>query len=630
LAYGSGNDLAGLHIGLCVPYRALYLSFGFEGINSRIDRQAVMERSLDWLLQTQPAYSMELTPATEQEVGNFGDTVSHTIRLRNTGTNNDTYTLSVGNGSPYNWPIAPATLSPVALNSCQVYTVTLDVQVAVADTWHISDTFTVTAGSTSEPALIETVTRTTKTPAPVLLVDDDRWYSFAQEYKDALAANNIPYDYWYVPKSWSGSVPPSPLLNVLQMYPMVVWYTAYDWFQPLTTEEEDRLAAYLDGGGRLFFSSQDYIYNLPDGEPSPFAQTYLGVLDHIEDYTSTTTTGWPDSPVGNGLGPYPLTFPNGYNNWTDAITPTAIARAATVGQNTQINSVTHIGVGPGGDYWHTNFLAYGPEVMSDTHRARLLQRSLGWLSWLGGSIVTPSVTATIDGTTVTYTATVINDGWIDLPRAYFTATFPAELTLDSYTSDLSPAGSDLVWNGPLSQGQSKVLTYTATIANSLPLGSVVRQVSWLAYPEHNILFDRMADVRVNFPNLSSSAMSVSPSQDVEENDILTYTLVLRNSGLVDAPMVTITNTLPHMLDFYSVDPPGRGSVLTYGDSLTWTTPLSQDEAVTLTYRAVISYQTQGNINNMARVDDNFNSPLLLAAQTSFKTTPIYLPIIVKH
>jgi uncharacterized repeat protein (TIGR01451 family) len=259
-----------------------------------------------------------------------------------------------------------------------------------------------------------------------------------------------------------------------------------------------------------------------------------------------------------------------------------------------------------------------------------MQQSLGWLSWLGRSTITPSMAATIDGATVTYTATVVNDGWIDLPLAYFTATFPSELTLGNYHSDLSSVGADLVWNGPLNRGQSKVLTYTATISGSLPLGSVVRQESRISYPDHNILFDRMTDVYVNFPNLNGSTMSVDPPQNVEENDILTYTIVLRNNGSVDAPVVTTTNTLPHMLDLVSVDAPSRGNVHTFGNSLTWTTPISHNQIVTLTYRAVVSYQTQSNINNTALVSDTFNPPLLLTAQTTFKSVSVYLPVIMKN
>jgi uncharacterized repeat protein (TIGR01451 family) len=225
---------------------------------------------------------------------------------------------------------------------------------------------------------------------------------------------------------------------------------------------------------------------------------------------------------------------------------------------------------------------------------------------------------------------VVNDGWSNLPRAYFTATFPAELTVGSYSSGLSPAGGNLVWNGPLARNESQVFTYTAAIAGSLPLGTLVRQVSWLSYPEHNILFDRVADVLVNFPNLDTSTMRVNPAQGVEPNDVLTYTVVLKNTGLVDAPTVTTSDTLPHMLDLVAVDAPGKGSVSSYGNSFTWTTPLSRNEVVTLTYRAVISYQSQYNIQNVAVVDDGFNSPLFLAAPASFKTLPTYLPLITKN
>ncbi|MBN1218589.1 MAG: S8 family serine peptidase [Anaerolineae bacterium] len=628
LAYDD-DKLAGLHIGLCVPYRAIYLSFGFEAINTRADRGQVMERTINWLMETPPANGVELTPPEETKVGNFGSVVSQTVRLRNTGTTTDVYTLTVTPGTPYGWPITPASLPPATLGSCQVQTITLAVQVDITNTWHVSDTLTLAAQSTNDPLLTRVVTRTTKTPAPVLLVDDDRWYSFAEEFKTALAANHIPYDYWYVPKSWSGPVPPSPPLDVLQMYPMTVWYTAYDWYQPLTTVEENRLAQYLDGGGRLFFSSQDYIYNLPDHVPGPFAINYLGVLSHTEDYSSTLTIGQPGNPVGNHLGPYNLTFPPGYHNWTDALTPTTTAQIASVGQYGQPNGVTKAGIGPGGDHWHTNFLAYGSELLVDAERARLMQRSVGWLSWLGSSTVVPSISTAVDGTHVTYTATLTNDGWIDF-TAYFTATFPAELTLGTYDNELALSGDNLIWSGTIPKNDHKVLTYTATITNSLPLGMVVSQTSWLAYAEHNILFDRIADVNVNFPDLSASEMIVVPTEDVEENSVLTYTIVLRNIGLVDDPLVTTTNTVPHMLNLMVVDTPSQGTVISSGKNITWTTPVDRDEAVTLTYQAVVSYHSGIMIENTAFVDDNINKPLRLTARATYKTMPIYLPVIFKH
>jgi uncharacterized repeat protein (TIGR01451 family) len=623
----SNAELAGLYVGLCVPYRAIFLPFGFEAINSRADRSQAMQRTINWLVQAPTPAAVELTPTEQTLVGNFGTVVSHTVRVRNLGASPATFNLSVSNGTPYNWPVNPAPPPTLSLTSCQSQTITMGVRINVSNSWHVSDTRTLTVQAAGNPPISATAVRISKSPAPVLLVDDDRWFSFASEYKAALEANNIPYDYWLVPKSWSGAVPPSPPLAALQMYPMTVWYTAYDWFQPLTTTEEDRLAAYLNGGGRLLFSGQDYIYGLPGNKPSSFAQTYLGVLAHTEDYSSSVVVGRRGNPVGAQLGPYPLTFPPGYDNFTDALTPTTTAQIATIGQAAQANSVTHRGIGPGGQAWHTNFMAFGLELLTPADRARLLQRSLGWLNWLGRSTVTPSVSSSLDGTDITYNAVLINDGWTDLPSAVFTATFPAQLTPRSASPGLSLVGGNVVWRGPLPKNQAKVLTYTASLAASLPLGTTVSQVSWLAYPDHHILFDRVAEVRVNFPDLSQSTFSVNPAQRVEVGNVLNYTLVLRNEGLVDAPVVTTTNVIPPSLQLLGIDPPTRGTLISTSKGFTWTTSLPKNQSATLTYRAVISYQTSSSIRNSATVDDGLNDPLTLANQATFKVLPIYLPII---
>jgi uncharacterized repeat protein (TIGR01451 family) len=340
--------------------------------------------------------------------------------------------------------------------------------------------------------------------------------------------------------------------------------------------------------------------------------------------------GQPGNPVGARLGPYPLTFPPGYENWTDALTPTTGAKIASIGQVGQANSLTHQGIGSGNRAWHTNFMAFGPELLTPAERARLLQRSLGWLSWLGASTVTPGVSASLDGADITFTAILTNDGWADLSAVVFTATFPAELTPGPASPELNPVGGNLIWNGPLARNTPKVLTYTASLAGSLPLGTTISQVSWLAYPDHNMLFDRVAEVRVNFPDLSGSTFTVTPAQEVKEGDVLTYTLTLRNDGLVDDPIVTATNTLPPSLELLGLDPPSQGTIASSARSFTWTTTLVKNQSATLTYRAVISYETSsGNIRNSVTIDDDLNEPLVLTAQANFKVRPIYLPIIFR-
>jgi uncharacterized repeat protein (TIGR01451 family) len=158
------------------------------------------------------------------------------------------------------------------------------------------------------------------------------------------------------------------------------------------------------------------------------------------------------------------------------------------------------------------------------------------------------------------------------------------------------------------------------------LGTKVSQVSWLAYPDHNLLFDRVAEVQVNFPNLTESTFAVTPATGIVKGDVLTYTLILKNNGPVDDPLITTTNTLPAVLEMVEIDPPSQGALVTRGKSFTWTTALAQNQTATLTYRALVSY-TSSIIRNRVRIDDDLNDPLVLTAQAAFKVQSLYLPVI---
>ncbi len=630
LAYQNTDYLAGVHVGLCRPYRAIFLPFGLEGISTEPGRSQMMGRAIAWLQQSPAAAGVELTPITATLVGNFGETVSHSIRVRNTGSSTDTIGLNLIAAGPHNWPTGGVP-GNVTLGSCQSQPITATVQLPADHLWHITDTLAVAVQSGNNAAFTAVVTRSTKTPAPVLLVDDDRWYSFANEFKQALQANDIGFDYWYVPKSWSGTVPPSPPTATLKMYPQVVWYTAYDWYQPLTIPEEDRLITYLDGGGRLFFSSQDFLYRhlLNHGGYAPLAQTYLGVQAHTEDFSSTVVTGNPQNPASAGLGPYSLTFPAGYRNWTDAVTPTAQAQIFTVGNKNQVNGLTNAGVGSGGQYWHTNFLTYGPELLSQTDRARLLQRSVGWLSWMGRSTVTATAATLENGATIAYTATLINDGWDAITTAYFTATFPASLTPGLAAPELNFDGSQFSWSGPLAVGEPKILTYTAQINQPVAVGAVFSQTNWLDYANHNLLFDRITNLAAT-PNLGSSRLEVTPTQNIKADDVLTYTIVLQNGGFANSPAVTTTGTLPGALTLLGIDGSAPGVVTNGDNSFTWTTALPRNATAVLTYYAVVSDSAGLVIKNAALVDDGLNPAVEITAQAWLKTTPVYLPVIQKN
>ncbi|KPL17864.1 MAG: hypothetical protein AMJ92_10710, partial [candidate division Zixibacteria bacterium SM23_81] len=98
---------------------------------------------------------------------------------------------------------------------------------------------------------------------------------------------------------------------MMQNYEAVVWFTGEVYNQPgwtLTANDEVELALYLDGGGNLFLSAQDYFWDRYYGYGSfssgEFPYDYLGVDSTSQDACTIPDTGHGDgyaSSVGEGL-----------------------------------------------------------------------------------------------------------------------------------------------------------------------------------------------------------------------------------------------------------------------------------------------------------------------------------------
>ncbi|GAB4526418.1 MAG: hypothetical protein Kow0063_00650 [Anaerolineae bacterium] len=624
VTYQGGNS-GGLQIGQCLPYRAIYLSFGFEGITDAAVRTEVISRSIEWFTGPPRSTGVELTPGSQSLVGDFGQVVSHVVRIRNlaeVGSASD-FTITP---SGFNWTTSMVT-DHVTLSPCETGLVDFTVQVPPAAPWAARDTVTITARSAT---VATTATRETRSPAPVLLVDDDRWYDVDHRYRAALDANNIPYDEWEIPWNSNGNETTSPPLQRLRMYPMVLWFSAYDWFQPLTSSEEERLAAYLEDGGRLYYNGQDYLFDT--GGPDDFARTYLGVADYTEDFTSTTVIGRRGNPVGSYLGPYDVTYP--YQNYSDALTPTTGAEVAFVGQEGQPNAVTYADPDPpgSGSSWRTAFFAFNPDGLDDGANTRLMQRVTGWLSWLGSSTLVADKTIARDTDVLTYTVTLRNDGWQDMASAYFTATFTGDLNPipGSVTGGASwdPAQSAFVWSGPLVQGQNLLFTYQAAINGPLPMGHTVSHTVWMGYDSHHIEFDQVVATPVNIPLLSQSSFNVVPAS-AEVGTLLTYTLYVRNTGVVDG-VVTATNRLPDSLALVTDSlQASDGNFQVNEETITWVVPVAVGETDILTYTAFVVDLPPGLLlRNRVALDDGLGNVSLVEALAAIDN-PIFLPLILK-
>jgi hypothetical protein len=196
------NGGAAHHASGCQSYRAVYLAAGLEGLGDRASRAEVMDRALGWLSTPQPAVGVRLVPPQQDQVWLEARFLTYTVELQNTGPSTDRFALEV---SPSAWPTVvwdaaftqPITQS-MTLGACQTQTLGLRITVPPGVAWNATDVVTLTARSSVDPGRTAQAIFHSKAPAPILLVDDDRWYNMEEPYMAALEAHGYPYDLWEV------------------------------------------------------------------------------------------------------------------------------------------------------------------------------------------------------------------------------------------------------------------------------------------------------------------------------------------------------------------------------------------------------------------------------------------------
>jgi uncharacterized repeat protein (TIGR01451 family) len=472
-------------------------------------------------------------------------------------------------------------------------------------------------------------------------VDDDRWYDEEDKYEAALATDGLLYDYWTTERARGVSArmstsEDSPSLDVLQRYPIVVWFTGYDWYAPVTKEEEDTLATYLDGGGRLFLSSQDFLYyHLNDS----FSRGYLGVVTYTEEVTSTLVWGGPDHPVGERLGPYPLNYP--FLNWSDAVVPapgTAVPfrdqERYSVALARQEADAT-FPKGPNfreGSLHRTVFFAFPFEALPEAGRAEVMERTIGWLSWLGGSTFATDRRAVSSGGALTYSVVLRNDG-PETVSTSFSNTLPLSLTMIS-GSLTGPAIYHaptrlLSWEGVLEPGASVAFTYRATVSAGLPAGTLIINTAYLELEDQGIGFRRSAAVRVGAPDLSPSAFECGPSP-ARPGAVITCTLVLANSGSGQPGAVVVTNLLPADTGVAagSLVWTGGGVAGTLTGTVRWSGPLSAGGRVTVTYRLALPVSPgRAPLYSVALLEDGIGEVWERPVWVLLEPYGFYLPVV---
>ncbi len=511
----------------CHSYRVVYLAAGLEGMGDRASRAEVVQRALDWLDRPGLATGVDLFPDRQEQAWTEGPYLTYLVTVRNMGQTTDRFSLEL---SPSSWATSVwdssfqrQIASTPDLEACEWFTAGVKVEVPAGISWNASDTVTLTARSLADPSQSDGVTLVSKAPAPMLLVNDQRWYDVSGAFRQALEANRMPYDLWEVQPTVGPAVTNLPSLEQLQHYRLLLWYTGYDWYSTLDVEEETLLAGYLDSGGRLLFSSQDYLQTR--GLES-FGQDYLGVASAQQELTATLVLGAVDSPVGAAMPAVQLVYP--YENWSDALRATDQAQPAFWGQHGQPVAL-NLAQGP----WKTTYFAFSLEALPAADMARVLGRAVGWLSPLGDSSLEVDRRAAGQGQELAYTLHVRNTGPALLTSVSLSNTLPLSTSYVAGSlegpASYDPAGRRVTWQGSLAPGQDVVIRYRVQLHSPLPEGAVIHNRAWLA-DESGLWLERGASSRVEAPDLSASTLAVEPAKGLP-GQVLTFSFALRNDGV---------------------------------------------------------------------------------------------------
>jgi uncharacterized repeat protein (TIGR01451 family) len=370
------------------------------------------------------------------------------------------------------------------------------------------------------------------------LVDDDRWYDQEEHYRGILEELGYRYDIWDTSNPPDGNgTPPGELVN---QYDFVIWYTAYDWFEPLTNLESQILYNYLDSGGRLFLSSQDYLYYHATDQ---LTVEFLGIRDYLESVEPVNVFG--NLPLGMPVGPLALDYEQ-YQNFSDGLVPSPSAEIFA-----WHDSGAGAAVANSGDDWRAVFWGLPFEKLPKEIQPEAMGQIMGWLSDFGDTSFESR--SRLDNSlseedfSQTYTITIRNSYGLTAHHAVITNTLPPSLSIDrdSITGGASydPLTRMLTWAGNVDSSGSWTISYNATPAAVLTQGARIDNNVSILDSQHGITFERSAPYWVAGPDLASSSIEISPSTVLPGN-LAIIQVNLQNDGNRSAILSTTVHIAP--------------------------------------------------------------------------------------
>ncbi|MBI5878623.1 MAG: CHRD domain-containing protein [Chloroflexi bacterium] len=327
-----------------------------------------------------PSAGVAVLPLTQMDGARSGQSLFYPFTIQNNGYLNDSFTLlSTGNSWAVSfWDSTGATQiggTPV-IGAGATASVLVKVAVPAGMPNAFWDVATVHASSDNSPVVEATAAvTTTAVTYDILLVDNDDAHPNSEAtYQAALTAGGYSYNYLDLRTAPGHQLP----INYLKAHKAVVWFAGMSYPGPLLPYESE-LAAYLDGGGRIFMSGQDILDQ--SAGTTPFVLNYLHInwdgTEGQNDRGTLTVTAVITSPFSAGLSPMAMNYAAaGFAaDYSDQITPTFPAEVAFLDDKGKPDALqVDTGV------YKVIFLGFPFEVIqSAPERAAVLDRGLKYL-----------------------------------------------------------------------------------------------------------------------------------------------------------------------------------------------------------------------------------------------------------
>lgn len=561
----------GLYASQCRPYHLAYFGFGLEGIPAS-ERNLILDRSFATFALPVQNGGVRWETAAVDDFAVPGSQMVYTLTLRNMSeTLTDTFHLGVTNNI---WPASLVT-ETLQLGACQTGQTMLQLDVPADLPDDVVHEMKVTAVSANYPSTATQLDLRHKTPGDILLVDDDRWYNQEETFSAMLDAMNLTYDIWDV--GWDDNVRGSPSQEILNAYDIVLWYTGYDWFAPVTAVENQRLTHYLEQGGRLFLTSQDFLYYHHQTE---LARHFFGAADYRESVEPNRVYGAGNPGLPPDLaGPLPLDY-TPYQNNSDGVIPRPGSQPYLWLDQGMAGGVTTAGAD-----WRTLFLGFPLEKLPLPARTAAMNSIVGWLSDLGDSTFEVDRSVSPLGQPRTYTITLQNLPQAGANQVSITNTLSSGLQMLPGTinggAQFNAGTNRLTWSGTLPPNGRYQIVYQA-IPQVGTTGERLDNHLQIYYGRHDLAFDKTAPIWIGTADLSQSTIT-AVSQINAITQTVTYTLHIINSGLTTADSAVTTmhyfTTLHPITDSLHTT---AGAVFLRDKSLIWEGELTPGGDVTVT------------------------------------------------